>query len=449
MMNRRDLWRALERRGRNRSADDILAGASAELDRARVVGSAYVADGADTARRQRRFTPLLAAAAAFTLVIGAGSVVALFSSSGDADMDSGGLTPTSTPTSIPVVSTDGEAPDSEGPSSPDSANGVETAAVQEGIDWHWTRENERAACMAERGFEYIPYVSQRTIDEMEAIYGDPVQDTRTIDEMLDADGEYFDTLFPMDSTPLSRKQMEDLRESMAQTGWRAILGRSPVAPPADDLSMGEEDPNTALRLQMKDTSEWDGYWRAFQGWTGDERADGTATEEDTYNSCMSIADREAGPEPVTPTQELYQQVYSQADRNRMAEFGRRITVLVDSDPRMAAAAEATNQCLLDLGYGTTNLEKYMYDLVHDELRAAGVEDPFFRGVASYEERERLHIEALGAERFAELQSLESTLASATVDCGIPRSAVHREVIRDHERQILEKNPDLIELLTRW
>ncbi len=448
MTNRRNLWRALERRGRNRSADDILAGASAELDRARVVASGYVADSAVTPRRQRRFTPFLAAAAAFALVIGAGSIVALARISGDGDVDSGGTTPTSTPTSIPAAAIEGETPELEEPPSPDSAEGA--GAVQEAIDWHWTRENARAACMAERGFEYVPYVSQQTIDEATRSYGDPIRVERTIDEMLDADGEYFDTLFPMDSTPGSRKEMESLREGMAQAGWQAILGASGVVAPTDDLQPDDKDPNTALRMQMKGTSEWDGYWRAFQGWTGDERANGTATEEDTYNSCMSIADREAGPEPMPPTQELYQQVYSQADRDRMLELGRRITVLVDSDPRMAAAAEATNQCLLDLGYGTTNLQKYMFDLVHDELRAAGVEDPFFRDeTSSYEVREQLQIQALGAERVTELQSLESTLAVATVDCAIPNSQIHRQVIRDYERHILDQNPDLIELLTRW
>lgn len=350
---------------------------------------------------------------------------------------------TGTTTSVPVTAAVAETSESEEAPMP-----VLSAAVQTAIDWHWTRENARAVCMAERGFEYVPYVRQRTLDDMALVYGDPARDGRTIEEMLDTNGEYFHPLFNIDSVPLSQRELENTREGMALTGWHAILGKPPVASSEDALDE-QEDPNTALRKQLEGTPEWDGYWRAFQGWTGNERADGTATEEDTYNSCMSIAERAAGPEPQSPTSALYDEVYSQADMNTMREFASQITQLVDTDPRMAAAGQATDQCLLDLGYGTTNLQEYMYDLVHDELRAAGVDDPFFRGVTSYEERERLHIEALGAERVAELQALESRLAVATIDCAIPRSAVHREVIRDYERQMLEQNPGLVELVTRW
>ncbi|KAA3637576.1 MAG: hypothetical protein DWP92_07575 [Armatimonadetes bacterium] len=296
------------------------------------------------------------------------------------------------------------------------------------IDWHWAVETETARCMAERGFEYEPYVPQPMIDGIRALYGE-----NRIEVKPDVD-DYWAPLLPMESSPGSLNQEEEILAMAHRTGFNIFFEPESLRPsPADD---GDDNPNaaTVAALGSEEAAE---YHRAMQGFTVEDLDSANQpTEEQLENSCSQIGRNRAGPEPLPPTQ------LDAVDIEKLNTLGDEVHRLVNTDPRLDAAEAERVACLADQGvppdpYG------YVLSLLRSELeRVTG--DP--RGTIEGQGTEPGMAEAFGVERLRELQQEELVAAIAGNECAMARTQVERELITEYEQRILAENPDFAALL---
>lgn len=298
------------------------------------------------------------------------------------------------------------------------------------IEWHWTVENETARCMAERGFEYVVYVPQPVIDGIRAMYGD-----NRIEVKPDGD-DYWAPLLPMESSPGSVYQEEELLAMAHRTGFNIFFEPESLRPPLADDANDNPNAATVAALGSEEAAE---YHRALQGYAaGDLDSANQPTEEQLENSCSQIARRTAGPEPLPPTQ------LDAVDIEKLNILGDKVYRLVNADPRLDAAEADRVACLAHQGlppdpYG------YILDLLHAELeRVTG--DP--HGAIEGQGTEAGMAEAFGVEPLRELQDEELVAAIAGNECATARTQVERELITEYEQQILDENPDIAALLNQ-
>ncbi len=300
------------------------------------------------------------------------------------------------------------------------------------IAWYWTIEEETARCMAERGFEYVPYVPQVTIDNTRGMYGE-----NQIEVRPDADEYFWAPLFPMEMSPVSEGMLEESLEEARRTGFSIFfepeLNTDVAAPPEDDL---DANPNGAI-VQALEGEEQAEYFRALQGYAaGDLDGANGPSEAAMENACGEVARRLAGPEPMPPAR------LEGIDIEQLHVMGDKVYRLTHADPRLDAAEADRVACLADRGLPTDPYE-YILDLLYAEReRITGDPHGAFEGQGTEDGMAK----AFGADRLRELQAEELAAAVAGNECAIPYSRVEREVIRDYEQQVLAENPDIADLL---
>lgn len=312
---------------------------------------------------------------------------------------------------------------------------VSTVAVSSGgfaedvIAWHWTIEEEAALCMAERGFDYVPYVPQPTIDGLRAMY-----DENRIEIKPDA-YEYWAPLLPMVSSPGSEAMEERALAMARRTGFNVFFeteGRGLPAPDDDLIA----NPNAAIVQGLVD-EEQDEYWRALQGYAaGDIEGGNEPSEAVIQDACSVVARRLVGPEPVPPTQ------LDAVDLEKLDVLGDKVHRLAHADSRMDAAAVERAACLADRGL-PPHPHEYILGLLRSETeRVTG--DP--QGYIEEGHSEAGKAKAFGADRLRELQAEELAAAVGGNECAMPYSQTLRELITEYEQQVLADNPDIAALL---
>ena len=314
---------------------------------------------------------------------------------------------------------------------------VSTSTVPSGgfagtvIAWHWQVEEETARCMAERGFDYVPYVPQVTIDNLRGMY-----DENRIEVKPDVD-EYWAPLLPMESSPVSVNDEEMLLEMARRTGFDIFFELESFGqPPEDDLTA---DPNGAIAQALGD-EELAEYHRALYGYAaGDLDGVNEPSEEAMENACTEVARRNAGAEPLPPAR------LEGVDIERLSILGDKVFQLVQADPRLEAAKTERVACLADQGLPPYPYE-YILGLLRSETeRVTG--DPQ-GAIENTGDKETDFARAFGADRLRELRAEELAAAIAGNECAMPYTRVIRELINEYERQILAENPDIAALLNQ-
>lgn len=302
---------------------------------------------------------------------------------------------------------------------------------EEVIAWHWAVEEEIALCMAERGFDYVPYVPQPMLDSLRARY-----DENLLEIKPDVD-EYWAPLLPMESSPGSVSQAEGMLEMARRTGFNIFFepeGRA-LPGPDDDLTA---NPNAAI-VQGLVNEEQDEYWRALQGYAaGDIEGGNEPSEAAIQDACSVVARGLAGFEPVPPTQ------LDAVDLEKLDVLGDKVFRLAHADARLDVAGVERVACLADRGLPPDPYE-YILGLLRSETeRVTG--DP--QGFIEEGYSEAGKAEAFGADRLRELQAEELAAAVGGTECGMPYSQVLRDLINEYEQQVLADNPDIAALLDR-
>lgn len=280
---------------------------------------------------------------------------------------------------------------------PGSVIGPQTAEEASAM----AREAEEltAACMAERGYEYTPFVQ--------------------------GEGELFST-FGFDETFAKSYGFGIVRDLFGET----FLGKE---------SPGEEDPNSAITEAMT-PAEQDGYFVALYG-QGPDIDSETMTQDEidaAYESyvpdgCRGLAEQQVyGGGPSDGSAAFYE------------EFGDDLEAVyasMESDPRSAEVDAAWSTCMADLGYGFTE-EADAYEYIHDELFAIGAIEKPADAAFGYA---AMPIEA-GSELEAQVKAIaeeEVEIAMASIGCSDHMWNLFEDLRREGElRFILEHRDEL-------
>lgn len=329
-----------------------------------------------------------------------------------------------------------EGPSSSGDTSTDeqaSTDGAETFAdffgygddfdVEAQIEEDRAREMEvqekTAACMAEQGFEYTPYVPE----EMFEYYGGPEEDL-TEEERMKKYGYGFFTY------------MLEETENFEEFG---------------DPYSSENDPNWA-RMEAMSDSERMAYEKALWGdWENfdfepeyDEDGNEIYVEPDftEIGGCMTLAQEEVWGGGRENEEEMMA-ISEQLDP-LWQDFYERI----ESDPRIIEANQEWASCMAERGYTFTDQEDiYMYlDEMQQELWS-GQEDYFSEGG---EVEEDVDFGPFGPgideEMIRQLADEELAIAADDWECRGDRSfdELRREISEEYEAQFIAENRELLE-----
>lgn len=302
------------------------------------------------------------------------------------------------------------------------------------IAWHWTIEDETVRCMAERGFEYVPWVPHVTIKNARGMYGQGQIEVRP-----DADEYFWAPLFPMEMSPLSEGMLEEGLEEAQRTGFNILFEpelNTGIEAPAEDDS--DVNPNGAI-VQSLEGEKRAEYFRALRGYAaGDFNGANEPSEAAIMNACGEVARRSAGPEPIPPTR------LEGIDMEKLHVMGDKVYRLTHADPRLDTAEARRVACLNDRGLPAYP-HQYILDLLYAELEHV-TEDAHGVLPKTGEGKETNFAQALGADRLRKLQAEELASATAGNECAMPYSRVEREVIREYGQQVLDENPDIADLL---
>ncbi len=299
------------------------------------------------------------------------------------------------------------------------------------IDWHRSIEAEIARCMADRGFQYTPYVSQRTIDNIRTQYEEPL-----VEVQPGSDGDFWAPLFGVRSSPGSANFLEELLEGAREAGYYVFfdLTYASTDRPADDTG---DDPNIAIvrSLTVEEANE---YWRALQGYAAGE-ADGVNELPDLAieDACSNTARGLVGPMPQMSTP------FDGIDTTRLRTLGDEVFRAVHADPRMDAAKVDRIACLNDRGY-PADPYAYIVSLLRTATEAATGDPEGIVGLTGHKEDDLAR--AIGRDRLQQLQAEEIGAATADIECLMEMSSVERRLITEYEQKVLDENPDIAAIL---
>ncbi|KAA3637578.1 MAG: hypothetical protein DWP92_07585, partial [Armatimonadetes bacterium] len=303
------------------------------------------------------------------------------------------------------------------------------------IEWYRTIEDEIARCMAGRGFEYVPHVSQRTIDNVRTQYEEPLVEVQTGTE-----SRFWAPLFPMESSPGSVAMLEERMEKAGETGFGLSFELTPSTAALQPIDNTAEDPNSAIRRSLTE-AEADEYWRALQGFAAGD-LDGTNEPSGPAidNACLETARRLAGPMPQVSTP------FDGIDTDRLFTIGEEVFRAVHADPRMDAAETERVTCLANHGY-PADPYSFIVTLLRSEVESATSSSPgTVEENTGHKEADLARV--LGLDRLRQLQAEEIGAASAAIECSFDYSSVERELIAEYEQEALIENPDIASALSQ-
>ncbi len=296
------------------------------------------------------------------------------------------------------------------------------------VQWIQTREREVSRCMAERGFDYVPFVAQNIVNDLLA--QDETASLEVASPGLD------DLVLPLPSEPLSERMVDQIIEDAALNGFHVFIFPELQEPAAAERPSA--NPNIDIVNSLTDAERTE-YFRALQGYaTKDVSEDGLVVGGSLDAPCLDVGLEAAGPEPQQPSH------LSGIDTQRLFDLGERVYRLALADPEMAVADQELAECLTDNG-APADPAQYMRTMLAQALeQATGSPDgPLVvsgRGPAA-----DLAL-TFGDEKLAEYQVAERAMAVAYHTCLKARTATVRELLLQYQNEALHAEPDIAAML---
>jgi len=280
-------------------------------------------------------------------------------------------------------------------------------------------QEKTAACMAEQGFEYTPYVPE----EMFAYYGGPEEDLTEEERM--------------------KKYGYGMFTYMLEEAQNFEEFEDPYSP--------ENDPNF-VRMEAMSESERMAYEKALWGdwesfdWEPEYDADGNEifVEPDMseIGGCMNLAQEEVWGGGQEFNDEMM------ALQEQLEPLWMDLYERIEADPRMADANAEWAACMADRGYTFTNQEDIWNYLGEKQEELFSEQQTFFEEGGEIEEGADFGPFGPGIDEamIQQLADEELAIASDDWDCqgGKSFNDLRQEVSEEYEAQFIAENRDLLE-----
>ncbi len=299
---------------------------------------------------------------------------------------------------------------------------------RQSVEWMQTIEQGTSQCMAERGFEYIPYIAQNVVDDFLAM--DEAATIEVYSPGLD------DLVLMLPEEPAREEFIAELAKDAAINGFGVFIAPVPVAEDDPNPRDRSSNPNRPITDAMSDQEEAE-YYRALQGYaTEDVTDDGQFVGGSRDTPCLEVGREAAGPEPEPPNQ------LDGIDVDRLFALGERVYRLAHADPAMAGAYEAFAACLAERGAPPDPYE-YIGDLWNRALDEANP-DGLFEYTGDGPAADLVH--NFGEEKLREYQEIERAMAVIAYECLIARNVVERRLLLQYQEEALRAEPDIATML---
>jgi len=337
------------------------------------------------------------------------------------------------------------------------------------VDWD---DNERrrelaaqeaiAACMAEEGFEYVPYV----YSYVDSSYGAPETAEERIQEyglgisyfVLNQESYVGQGIYEVEAGEQGHVEVDvyDLQESGQATAPSGVEEEGDASDLGDGAEHSEDphneflnDPNRAIREALSD-DELAAYQEALWGVYPETELDTMTAEELEAMSDDELdalfEERDAlieGWDPGGCNHEAHAERWDEGlDEKFYRQFGDQMEDIfkeVEADPRIAELGTKWSKCMSGAGYAFDDEEdavSYVVGLLEDVGAVSVPASP--QGAWDYEPRP---VEA-GSDTYREVESIfkeEAAIAEASLKCREGAYEIYETVYKEYEQAFIDNN----------